>query len=128
MKSIKCDLDLELAWARVLCAARRTGTMVPTLLTLAEQHHLLSRSFKQNMSLMRAVVYGAGGAPTLHEDVAKPVPNCGQILIKVEAASLNPVDYKLGTMPIVGGQLRGRASACLIFLFASSQLFTPDVT
>lgn len=44
---------------------------------------------------MRAIVYGEGGKPTLRDDVAVPALSSGLLLVRVEAAGLNPVDYKL---------------------------------
>ena len=43
---------------------------------------------------MRAILYGDGGKPTLRE-IAVPALASGCLVVKVEAASLNPVDYKL---------------------------------
>ncbi|HEY1582903.1 MAG TPA: NAD(P)-dependent alcohol dehydrogenase [Chthoniobacterales bacterium] len=49
-------------------------------------------------SLMKAIVYCDYGSPGL-QDVPKPVPNDDQILVKVRAASVNPLDWHflLGT-------------------------------
>jgi NADPH:quinone reductase-like Zn-dependent oxidoreductase len=44
---------------------------------------------------MRAVVVGEGGALRI-EQVAKPEPKAGEIRVKVTAASVNPVDWKIG--------------------------------
>jgi NADPH:quinone reductase-like Zn-dependent oxidoreductase len=44
---------------------------------------------------MRAVVIGKGGSLTI-EQVAKPEPRAGEIRVKVRAASVNPVDWKIG--------------------------------
>jgi NADPH:quinone reductase-like Zn-dependent oxidoreductase len=43
---------------------------------------------------MRAVVIGEGGSLRI-EQVAKPEPKAGEIRVKVRAASVNPVDWKI---------------------------------
>lgn len=58
---------------------------------------------------MKAVVYSSD-APiymSLKTDVAKPAAGSQKVLIKVAGASINPVDYKLGSMPVVGWFKRG---------------------
>src|ERR1700746_662419 len=44
---------------------------------------------------MKAVVYANYGSPDVLEirDIKKPVPNDDQVLVKVRAASLNPLDW-----------------------------------
>ena len=44
---------------------------------------------------MKAVVYTDYGSPDVLEirDIKKPVPNDDQVLIKVRAASINPLDW-----------------------------------
>ena len=43
---------------------------------------------------MKAIVYCDYGVSNLKlEDIAKPVPNDDQILVKVRAASVNPYDW-----------------------------------
>ena len=44
---------------------------------------------------MRAVVIGQGGTLKI-EQAAKPEPKAGEIRVKVRAASVNPVDWKIG--------------------------------
>jgi len=46
---------------------------------------------------MKAIVYQHFGPPDVLEcqEVEKPVPGQGEILIKVRAASINPLDWKL---------------------------------
>ena len=47
---------------------------------------------------MKAVVYRAYGSPEVVlrcEDVAKPVPGDGEVLVRVRAAAANPLDYHL---------------------------------
>src|SRR5713101_5751741 len=50
---------------------------------------------------MKAIIYCEYGSPDVlkFEDVEKPVPNDNQVLIKVRAASLNPVDGHLMRAP-----------------------------
>ena len=51
---------------------------------------------------MKAAVYSTSGTPDLQiADVAKPVPNDSEVLIKVRAASLNPLDYHLLRHPFL---------------------------
>ena len=44
---------------------------------------------------MKAIVYHDYGSPDVLrlEEIAKPVPNDNQVLIKVRAASVNPLDW-----------------------------------
>ncbi len=46
---------------------------------------------------MKAIVYYSFGSPDVlkYEDIEKPVPNDNEVLIKVRAASVNPLDWKL---------------------------------
>jgi NADPH:quinone reductase-like Zn-dependent oxidoreductase len=46
---------------------------------------------------MKAVLlHGYGGVDQLsYEDVPEPKPNAGEVLVKVEATSVNPIDFKL---------------------------------
>mmetsp|Transcript_177507 Transcript_177507/g.569307 ORF Transcript_177507/g.569307 Transcript_177507/m.569307 type:complete len:315 (-) Transcript_177507:159-1103(-) len=59
---------------------------------------------------MRAVLYDSGAEGGLVErgDVPKPEVGPGQVLVRVRAAAVNPVDYKLPGMPIVGRSVQGR--------------------
>ncbi|GAB2298071.1 hypothetical protein Dimus_032146 [Dionaea muscipula] len=48
--------------------------------------------------LMQAIQYfgyGGGAAGLKHVEIPVPVPNADEVLIKVEASSLNPVDWKI---------------------------------
>ena len=47
----------------------------------------------------RAVVIRRFGGPSVLqvEEIARPIPGHGQVLIEVDAASVNPVDYKIRT-------------------------------
>jgi len=46
---------------------------------------------------MKAIVYRKNGPPDVLscEDLEKPIPNDGEVLIKVHAAAVNPLDYHL---------------------------------
>ena len=59
---------------------------------------------------MRAVVYDGSGPHhmKLKADAPVPKPGATQVLVRVAAAAINPIDYKLGSMPVVGWLLRGR--------------------
>ncbi|MBA0604722.1 hypothetical protein Godav_017367, partial [Gossypium davidsonii] len=39
--------------------------------------------------------YGGGAAALKHVEVPIPTPNKGEILLKLEATSLNPIDWKI---------------------------------
>src|SRR5512143_395735 len=59
---------------------------------------------------MKAIVYCDYGSPDVLklEDVAKPVPGDGQVLIRVRAASVNPLDWHfLRGTPYVGRAAMG---------------------
>ncbi len=58
---------------------------------------------------MRAVVYDSyGGAEVLRvDDVPEPQAGAGQVRIRVQAASINPIDYKLRRGDMSGGQPAG---------------------
>ena len=56
------------------------------------------------MTTMKAVRFHTYGAPDVlvYEDVPKPEPAAGEVLVKVHATSVNPIDWK-----VRAGQLRG---------------------
>lgn len=56
---------------------------------------------------MRAFVYGYK-TMTLKSDQPTPVPGNGQVRVRVQAAGLNPVDYKLNTFTGLSWFLRGK--------------------
>lgn len=57
----------------------------------------------------RAMVYGTGKHHmSMREGVPVPAPTAKQLLVRVHAASVNPVDYKLPTLPLMGWILKGK--------------------
>ncbi|RLM31392.1 NADPH:quinone oxidoreductase, partial [Haloarcula sp. Atlit-120R] len=46
---------------------------------------------------MKAMMLKSFGGPEVFElhDVAKPVPGTGQVLVRVHASSINPLDYQV---------------------------------
>src|ERR1700693_956829 len=56
------------------------------------------------MTAMKAVRFHTYGAPDVlvYEDAPKPEPAAGEVLVKVHAASINPIDWK-----IRAGHMRG---------------------
>ena len=61
------------------------------------------------MKAVRIHAYGASDVLKL-EDVPMPQPAAGEVLVKIKAASINPIDYKIregarkGTLPITMGR------------------------
>ncbi|HKP94149.1 MAG TPA: NADP-dependent oxidoreductase [Fibrobacteria bacterium] len=47
-----------------------------------------------NMKAVRILAYG-GPEVLIHEDVPRPAPGPGEVLVRVHAASINPVDWKI---------------------------------
>jgi NADPH:quinone reductase-like Zn-dependent oxidoreductase len=65
------------------------------------------------MATMKAVRFHAYGAPEVlvYEDVPKPEPAAGEVLVKVHATSVNPIDWK-----VRAGHLRGFRDYALPFI------------
>jgi NADPH:quinone reductase-like Zn-dependent oxidoreductase len=65
------------------------------------------------MTMMKAVRFHTYGAPDVlvYEDVPKPEPAAGEVLVKVHAASINPIDWK-----IRAGHMRGFRDLPLPFI------------
>ena len=66
--------------------------------------------------LMKAIVYRTCGPPDVlhYEEIAKPAPRADEILVKVRAASLNPLDWKvLSGGPYIARRLFGPRNAYL---------------
>ena len=68
---------------------------------------------------MKAIVHCEYGSPDVLklEDVEKPIPNDNQVLVKVRAASVNPLDLTITRSVAVASDLRtaqtkGHASRC----------------
>ncbi|XP_022727835.1 chloroplast envelope quinone oxidoreductase homolog [Durio zibethinus] len=62
------------------------------------QFYLLSQKTKMAENLMHAVQYvsyGGGAAGLKHVEVPIPTPNQDELLLKLEATSLNPIDWKM---------------------------------
>ncbi|MCI0359559.1 MAG: hypothetical protein L0211_13875 [Planctomycetaceae bacterium] len=49
------------------------------------------------MELMKAIVYDSNGSPDVFkcEEIEKPTARDGEVLIKVRAASVNPMDWRM---------------------------------
>jgi NADPH:quinone reductase-like Zn-dependent oxidoreductase len=64
---------------------------------------------KRLMKAVRIHVYGASDVLKL-EDIPTPQPGAGEVLVKIHAASINPIDYKIregarkGALPITMGR------------------------
>ena len=61
------------------------------------------------MKALRIHAYGASDVLKL-EDIPTPQPGAGEVLVKIHAASINPIDYKIregvrkGALPITMGR------------------------
>ena len=55
---------------------------------------------------MRALVLNTSSSEVVVEDVARPTPNPGELLIHVQAIALNPVDELYVTNPIAAQEKR----------------------
>ena len=60
---------------------------------------------------MKAIVYTKYGPPDVLQlmEVTKPEPKDNQVLIKVQAASVNALDYRRFEIDIADGPLNGEA-------------------
>jgi NADPH:quinone reductase-like Zn-dependent oxidoreductase len=77
------------------------GTLLSLLSYLAAASTLLSPD-----AAMQAAVITPGTAPQIHvQTVPKPDPQLGQVRIKVRAASVNPVDWKIADRAAPGSRL-----------------------
>ena len=71
------------------------------------------------MELMKAVVYNKKGSPDklIFKNVEKPSPNDNEVLIKINATSINAADYrsmKMGIIPkkkIFGADVSGKVES-----------------
>lgn len=54
-----------------------------------------ARALEPNVDSMKAVVYRCYGSPEVLEyrDVEKPIPSADEVLVRVEAAAVNPLDW-----------------------------------
>jgi NADPH:quinone reductase-like Zn-dependent oxidoreductase len=91
-------LPIAAPFAAALC-------MAALLITGAAPAQTPAPGANGNAAQMRAIVYRSYGSPDVLrlEEIDKPVPNDDQLLVKVHAASVNPLDwhYMEGT-PYVG--------------------------
>jgi NADPH:quinone reductase-like Zn-dependent oxidoreductase len=57
----------------------------------------MKQTLSITMSTMKAVRFHAYGTPDVlvYEDAPKPEPSSGEVLVKIHAASVNPIDWKI---------------------------------
>jgi NADPH:quinone reductase-like Zn-dependent oxidoreductase len=80
-----------------LTCKRRCGTNIPQRGDCASNVVGLCRGAHGRGGAVRAIVYQNFGSPDiLHcEDIEKPLPGDDEVLIKIRAASINPLDWKV---------------------------------
>lgn len=74
---------------------------------------IASAAFVASILPMKGYVYHSSGANksfgSWNENISsKPTLNTGEVLVKVHAASLNPIDAKLPSFPLIGTLLAGK--------------------
>jgi len=98
-------------------------------MTNVQRTHTHEQAVPDPQSMMRAIVHDRYGSPNVLEirDVAIPAPAAGEVLVRVTAASLNPLDWHFTTgrpyfmrllyglrrpkQPILGADVAGRIVA-----------------
>ena len=92
--------------SKAVWSGPRTATLAPLDWSLPQLHMALP-------STMRAVVYGPAASPMVMNASAPAPKGPGpqQVLVHVQACGINPIDYKLGTLPLVGWLMRGKGVA-----------------
>ena len=75
-------------------------------------------------TLMKAIVcHKSGSAEVLKlEEIEKPVPEDDEVLIKVRAASVNPLDYRLLRHPFLRRIIFARSKTKIVLAYFSSLL------
>jgi NADPH:quinone reductase-like Zn-dependent oxidoreductase len=61
------------------------------------QYNAYERSYKTGREFMKAIIYTEYGSPDVLQftDIAKPTPKDNEVLVKIYAASANPLDWHL---------------------------------
>lgn len=92
-----------------------------------------ARPLREDTKLKAVQLHAYGGVEQLfYEDVSDPTPGAGEVLVKVAATSLNPVDWKLrrgdlkGAMPLKLPAILGRdVAGTVVSLGSGAQGFQP---